>query len=89
MFAKDTKCFLPIASPQDSSNLQGDLDAIAQWSLQWKLSFNHTKFVHLTFYKGMAQFDTSFSIMDQAITKNSSHKDPGVTYCSDLNWREQ
>ena len=81
IFADDTKYFLPIASPQDSINLQGDLDAIALWSLQWKLSFNHTKFVHLIFYKGMVQFGT-FSIMDQAITKNSSHKDLGVTFCS-------
>ena len=78
MFADDTKCSLPISSPQDDINIQGNLDAVALWSLQCKLSFNHTKFVYLTFYKGMAQFDTFSSIVDQAVTKNSSHKDLGA-----------
>ena len=43
MFADDTKVFKEIASPQDSHDLQSDLDALQKWSADWLLSFNAEK----------------------------------------------
>ena len=49
LFADDTKCLKPISRPQDSLQLQQDLNNLSAWSADWKLSFNQLKCNLLSF----------------------------------------
>ena len=52
MFADDTKCLKQICSEKDESDLQADLDGTNEWSRLWKMFFNESKNIHLSFIKG-------------------------------------
>ena len=43
LFADDTKVFISIASVDDHSELQHDLEQLEKWSEKWQLSFNANK----------------------------------------------
>ena len=43
LFADDCLMYRSISSPQDSVNLQHDIDRLHQWSLDWQMKFNTDK----------------------------------------------
>ena len=47
LFSDDSKCYRAIRSPVDRGLLQLDLDAMSNWSLNWKMKFNVSKTLHL------------------------------------------
>lgn len=83
-FADDTKCYKPILQLLDSFQLQQDLDSLSDWSRHWNLSFNFSKFIHLSFN---LKFPTTYFINDNAITANNTHRDLGIILSTDLSWR--
>ena len=86
LFADDTKCLKQVCSPQDSSDLQLDLDGINKWSMQWKLAFNEKQSAHISFSCNSNQSHSNYSFKNQPILLQESHIDLGVIVSSDLSW---
>ena len=49
LFADDTKCFKTVGNLNDSDQLQEDLNSLYKWSLDWNLTFNLSKCMHISF----------------------------------------
>jgi len=69
-FADDTKCYKLILELADSAKLQHDLNSMANWSSDWNISFNTSKFMHLSFN---ANFYTSYLIDNSTIKTSNTH----------------
>ena len=88
LFADDAKCFMPIYSSADCASLQSDLSSLADWSLEWKLSFNELKCRVLHFTRSQFNVTTpSYSINNTTISSVCIQKDFGVILSSDMQWR--
>jgi hypothetical protein len=48
LFADDNKCYRAIRSPVDRGLLQLDLDAMSNWSLNWKMKSNVSKTLRIS-----------------------------------------
>ena len=89
LFADDTKCVMTISSPQDSSLLQDDLNALANWSSAWKLAFNTSKCKLLRISPPNHTISTtSYSINQPTIDLTPSYRDLGVLVSDDLRWND-
>ena len=87
MYADDTKCHKSTVSEYESLQLQDDLNSLSKWSKQWRLSFNVSKCVHLSFGTGKnPKSALTYFIDDTPIPTNYLHRDLGITVASDLNW---
>ena len=87
LFADDTKILKSISSVPDSSLLQQDLNNISNWCLKWKLSFNESKCLIISFHSKSPSHPTSaYSINGHTISTNFQHKDLGIVMCSDCSW---
>jgi len=64
-FADDSKCYKLILELADSAKLQHDLNSMANWSSDWNISFNTSKFIHLS-------FNATSYLIDNSITKTSN-----------------
>lgn len=86
LFADDTKCIKSISSFNDRDLLQADLDTTADWSATWKLLFNHSKTVKLSFGSKTCQLSTKYSVANNEILDKETHRDLGIMVCSNLSW---
>ena len=87
LFADDTKCLANVNSPISSFLLQKDLNSISSWAIQWNMSFNEAKCVHLHFSSDTSSdLQYSYFLNNSLISPANSHKDLGVTLSSDLTW---
>ena len=87
LFADDTKCIMTICSPNDSVLLQNDLNLLADWSSQWKLSFNTTKCKLLRILPSNHSISSSdYTINNHNIDFTTSHRDLGVMISNDTQW---
>ena len=88
LFADDTKCLKPISTPQDSLQLQQDLNNLSTWSADWKLSFNQLKCILLSFQSKHHQSATTapYHINGHIIKQCLQHKDLGIVMSYDLSW---
>ena len=69
--------------------MQCDLNALADWSLLWKLAFNTSKCKLLRIFPPKHTIsNVSYSINQSTIDQTSSHRDLGVLISSDLQWNE-
>ena len=66
--------------------LQADLDNIVNWSATWKLFFNHSKTVKLTFGSKGHHSSTSYYLENVVVSEKKTHKDLGVMFSSTLSW---
>ena len=64
--------------------LQADLDNIVDWSGIWKLLFNHSKTMKLSFESKACHFSTKYSVDNHEILEKETHRYLGVMVCSDL-----
>ena len=89
LFADDSKCSKKVDSSDDCTLLQEDLDRFYQWSLHSLLSFNLGKSSQLSFCSVChTPLVFSYRINGQPFPRNSSVKDLGILFTSDLSWSE-
>ena len=86
MFADDTKCLKPIASPHDAILLQHDLNLLSAWSHTWLLPFNASKCSILHFFSSSSVLTPDYYLDSTPIPSSNHHKDLGVIFTTDLSW---
>ena len=82
---KSLKC--KIRSSDDTEKLQTDISNAFIWSTTSELFFNYSKFVHLHFWAKDSLDHSIYSINGQPIPRLSHHKDLGVIFTCDFNWK--
>ena len=75
-----------ISSFHNRDLLQAYLDNIVNWSPTWKLLFNHSKTVKLTFGLKGCHFSTTCYLENLVVGEKKTHKDLGVMVSSNLSW---
>ena len=88
LFADDTKCLKTIRNISDCLSMQKDLQNLTIWSQCWKLNFNVAKCVLLCFSSGCSSVIFNYTINDNLISAQETHRDLGIIMSSDLSWRE-
>ena len=88
IFADDTKCSKSIMSDSDHQLLQEDLNSLSQWSREWKLLFNESKFRLLQFRSSAVRSVRTYNICGQNIEPSTCHKDLGILLTDLLTWEE-
>ena len=63
IFADDTNCSKSIMSDSDHKLLQEDLNSLSQWSREWKLLFNESKFRLLQFRSSAVRSVHTYNII--------------------------
>ena len=66
---------------------QVSIDYISDWSVKWRLHFNHSKCVVMKFHSSSGSiFDYGYKIGSNFITSKDTHRDLGIILQTDLNW---
>lgn len=88
MFADDTKIWKQIATPQDTIELQDDINALQDWSDKWLLKFNTSKCKVLRV--GPQRIETKYTMGDKGDTlmETTVERDLGVWIDGNLTFRE-
>ena len=89
-FADDTKISMNITSPEDTENLQADINEIFQWANNNNMSFNEDKFQLMRYGNNdIIKETTSYKTeSDHIITQKTHVKDLGVIMSEDLTFKE-
>ena len=82
IFADDTKIFRLITDIIDRQDLQHDLNKVLEWSHKWQLPFNidKCKVIHYSYNNPLY----NYTLNNKPLTTDTSEKDLGVTFTSDL-----
>lgn len=91
MFADDLLLYKPIHSVQDYSNLQVDVNSLANWLADHKLTLNTKKCKTLLISRKRKSLVSSLppiSIHNRALDKVQSYRYLGVLITSDLSWSD-
>ena len=88
-FADDTRVYSHISTMTDSVLLQNDLKKIYNWSKLNNLTFNDTKFQHISFASDEKNMSTVEYINSSSnkITSHKSVKDLGIVVYSNLSFK--
>ena len=88
LFADDTSFYLAISNVEHAKILQGDLDRLAKWSLEWDMEFNSSKcfVIHVTHCKFAVT--SQYPLYEHVLDSVSSSKYLGVTLNEDLTWND-
>ena len=81
-FADDTKIYGPVASDEEISIIQQDLNRAFSWSQDWQMLFNASKCKCL--HVGHANKRHVYTLGDQEITASSEERDLGVLMTENL-----
>ena len=86
MFADDTRVFRRICSPEDSRQLQEDLDELGRWSDKWLLKFNKDKCkrMHIGRKNVKHQYTMGEGAEQQVLEETKEERDLGVMMPNDL-----
>ena len=87
LFADDTKLLETIYHHTSSKHLQEDLDSLATWCSNWKLSLNCSKCAALQFTLSSST-PTTYLIDGQPIKLVEKHKDLGILVQNRLSWSD-
>ena len=87
LFADDAKVYKTIEDILACTLLQADLNRLYEWSVTWKMNFNHSKCKILTVSRRKAPVDFNYMLNGNNIEQVTSFKDLGVLVSSDLNWK--
>ena len=68
--------------------LQADLNRLYEWSVTWKMNFNHSKCKILTVSRRKAPVYFNHMLTGNSLELVTSFKDLGVLVSSDLSWKE-
>ena len=86
LYADDSVVYRHISSPDDSTRLQKDLDALQEWEVKWLMQFNATKCQVLQVTNKRKPIPASYTIHDHVLEVVSSTKYLGVHIDSKLNF---
>ena len=86
LFADDTIIYLTIQSEDDTNQLQGDLDKLAEWSKAWSMELNTEKCQVITVTRNHTVVNHQYRLNDTILKSVTSAKYLGVTLTSDLTW---
>ena len=86
-YADDTKIFMGVTCPEDSSALQSDLSSVYQWAKTNNQEFNLTKFESITFSLDGSQTEY-LDANNQPIPCKDHIHDLGITFSSDGSFRK-
>ena len=85
LFADDTKLYGPSNNEEDRSNIQQDINHLAQWSHSWQLNFNKEKCKHL--HLGRVILPDDYRLLDQALGRIEYETDLGVQVDNQLKFQ--
>jgi hypothetical protein len=88
IFADDTKIARQINSPEDSTILQNDIDALQEWGESWGLQFNTKKCKHVKMGKQQLLHTHNYTMNFENLDLSDTMVDLGVTVQNDLKWTE-
>lgn len=86
LFADDTKLARIINSQSDATQLQGDINKVSSWSLNWKMNFNPDKCESLSITRKKHPIVNDYVIDGNPIVRKDSLKDLGVVTTTTLKW---
>ena len=86
LFADDTKCLKSITNLADCHKLQDDIDKLSLWCNQWRMKFNTTKCVLLSFHSKQVKATHSYQLNGQSINSCEVHRDLGILSSHNLTW---
>ena len=86
IFADDTKLYSSVATSQERSTLQSDLEALARWSETWQLPFNDAKckILHL----GRGNPGTRYVMNDSELSETDVERDLGIYIDCELKFKQ-
>lgn len=88
IFADDTLLYRTISSPNDSLELQRDLDSLQDWEDKWLMSFNPEKCEVLRITNKKTIIPHDYSIHGQNLKVVEKAKYLGLTISSKLCWKD-
>ena len=89
MYADDTKIFREISSRADAEALQLDIQKLEEWTEKWLLRFHPDKCHVLSLGKiENTKHTHRYQICDQEMEHVFEEKDLGITFDSDISFRE-
>ena len=88
MFADDLKLYLSVTEAKDCVALQHDINAVVEWSIKNKLSFNHSKCRTITLSRSRNPIPNIYNLAGAQMERVSSIKDLGVIMDSKLNFHD-
>ena len=89
LFADDSLLYRVIQMPEDSKQLQLDLQALEQWEKEWLMSFNASKCSLIRICpKANDTKETNYMLHGQTLALEEASKYLGVTLTSNLSWNK-
>lgn len=88
LYADDLKLYTTIHSMADCNKLQGDIDAVCQWSRDNKMEFNPTKCSVMTFGRRKQPVSFNYTVDCFEIPRVTVIKDLGVTFDRQLTFHD-
>ncbi len=89
LFADDTSLFSTI-DPKNTvetfNKINNDLEKLAHWSAQWRVTFNAAKTVYMIISNRKNVVYPSLYLHGQLLNRVESHKHLGITFSSDMKW---
>ena len=87
LFADDCLMYRSISSPQDSVNLQHDIDRLHQWSLDWQMKFNTDKCHLMRLTRRRKITSTQYDLGGDQLTSVEEYPYLGLTFSSNMSWQ--
>ena len=84
LFADDGKCFSIIRSLSDAENFQSQLNAIAEWAINWQLALAPDKCSSMSYCGNNVPIAFQYKIQDQILDRVGMISDLGVIFSSNL-----
>lgn len=88
MFADDLKLFLSVRKAEDCIALQNDIDAVNEWSVKNKLTFNTSKCRTITLSRSRTPIAKIYQLAGTPLERVHSIRDLGLTIDSNFNFHE-
>ena len=73
LFADDTAVYLTVCSPEDTKNLQSDLDFLQEWESTWDMEFNPSKCQVLHITRSRQPLLSQYTLHGQVLEKVSEY----------------
>ena len=88
LFADDSILYREIKTPQDSSTLQEDLDALAAWEEKWGMAFHPDKCTVLRITRKKEPIATPYNLRGHQLEIVDHATYLGVEIADDLSWKK-
>ena len=88
LFADDTAAYTVVTCPDDQTQLQRDLNQLAEWENRWDMAFHPEKCTSLAVTRSRKPLKHQYELCGHILETISSTKYLGVTINKDMNWSE-